>query len=156
MTTSMWPIRSLPSTPASEADAALAMVTYAISPATLSLSGHFELPDTVWPDAAPQAKPSSQLAGTSKYASWGQLAVLTPREREVLVLIGYGRSQKEIADELSVSNKTVETHRMRLGKKLEIVTGSELVRIAFESGIRREHASLNTHVDANWMTPPNA
>lgn len=158
MTTTMWPIRSLPSTPVSEADAALAMVTYAISPSTLLLSGHFELPVAAEADATEtEAKPQSlMLSGTSAYASWGSLSELTPREREVLVLIGFGKSQKEIAEALNISSKTIETHRMRLGKKLNVVTGAELVRIAFECGIELEHASLDTHANAAWMIADDA
>ena len=40
---------------------------------------------------------------------------------------------------------------MRLGKKLEVVTGSELVRLACRSGIGLEHAALRDHTDADWM-----
>ena len=148
LTTSLWPIRSLPTTPSDEADAVLTMVTFAVTDAALLLSDYFEPTNPVLKEKSSR---SLELAGTSAYASWGPLECLTPREREVMVLIGRGYSQKEIAEELTVSAKTVETHRMRLGKKLDIVTGSELVGIACRSGIGREHVGLAVHNDAMWM-----
>ena len=148
MTSSMWPIRSLPTTPDGQADAVLAMVTRAITPSTLLLSGHFTPPNPLLHVSEPR---SLELSGTSRYASWGHLSALTPREREVLVLIGLGLSQKDIAEKLQVTAKTIETHRMRLGKKLDITTGGELVRIAYQAGIGLEHAGLRDHTGAHWM-----
>lgn len=148
MTTSLWPIRSLPTTPDSEADAVLVMVTFAIPRSRLLLTDEFEPSNPLLQETSSR---SLALAGTSRFASWGPLGDLTAREREVLVLIGQGLSQKEIADQLLVSAKTIETHRMRLGKKLNVVTGAELVRIACRSGISIDHASLRDHTDAAWM-----
>lgn len=148
MTNSMWPIRSLPTTPDNEADAVLTMVTYAVSPSRLLLTESFAPTNPLLREGSTR---SLELAGTSRFASWGKLGLLTVREREVLVLIGEGLSQKDIGERLAVSTKTVETHRMRLGKKLDVVTGSELVRLACRSGIGLEHAALRDHADADWM-----
>lgn len=54
---------------------------------------------------------------------------LTPREREVLSLIGAGKTTREIADSLTVSVKTVETHRSRIKEKMGLRTHAELTRI---------------------------
>jgi len=55
---------------------------------------------------------------------------LTPREREVLELIARGLTNKEIAVELRLSVKTVETHRARLMEKLDLHTAAGLIRYA--------------------------
>lgn len=62
-------------------------------------------------------------------------AQITPREREVLALVAKGKSNKEIADLLFVSPRTVETHRARLLKKLEARNTAELVQLALRFGL---------------------
>jgi DNA-binding NarL/FixJ family response regulator len=61
--------------------------------------------------------------------------VLSGREREVLHLIAEGLSAKEIAVELSISNKTVEAHRTSLMRKLGVRKATELVRYAVRHGL---------------------
>lgn len=65
----------------------------------------------------------------------GVLEVITPREREVLVLIARGRSNAEIADELHMSGATVKTHVSRILAKLAARDRAQLVVIAYESGL---------------------
>jgi len=60
---------------------------------------------------------------------------LTIREREVLQLIGEGRSNKEIANLLYLSMKTVETHKAHLMEKLDIHTTAGLIKYAIQKGI---------------------
>jgi DNA-binding NarL/FixJ family response regulator len=60
---------------------------------------------------------------------------LTGREREVLGGIARGRTNKEIAAELGISYRTVETHRESLMKKLQIRTVAELTRFALAAGM---------------------
>src|SRR5262249_3202091 len=55
---------------------------------------------------------------------------LTDRELEVLRLIGEGVKTQEIAERLHISVKTVETHRDRIKKKLDLKDGTELIRHA--------------------------
>ncbi len=59
---------------------------------------------------------------------------LTPRERQVLQLVGEGRSTKQIADALHISVKTAEFHRGRLMKKLDVHDTANLVRYAIREG----------------------
>jgi DNA-binding NarL/FixJ family response regulator len=61
--------------------------------------------------------------------------LLTAREREILRLLTEGRSSKEIAGEISVSPKTVETHRANIMRKLDIHNIADLVRYAIARGI---------------------
>ena len=60
---------------------------------------------------------------------------LSPREREVLRLLAQGYSNQQIATQIRVSVKTVETHRNRLSEKLGLKGRAELYRFAVESGI---------------------
>lgn len=65
----------------------------------------------------------------------GPLDVLTGREREVLVGVALGRTNKEIAGELGISHRTVETHRESLMRKLGIKTVAGLTKLALETGL---------------------
>lgn len=60
---------------------------------------------------------------------------LTPREREVLALVGRGASNVEIAEALVVSPLTAKTHVARLFAKLDARDRAQLVVIAYESGL---------------------
>ena len=60
---------------------------------------------------------------------------LTPRETEGLRLIALGLTSVEIAEELRLSPRTVETHRARVHKKLGLTTRAELVRYALGRGL---------------------
>ena len=69
------------------------------------------------------------------------LDLLTPREREVLVRIARGDTNKEVAARLSISPRTVETHRESLMGKLGIRTVAGLTRLALEEGLLGEGGS---------------
>jgi DNA-binding NarL/FixJ family response regulator len=60
---------------------------------------------------------------------------LTGRERQVLQLVGEGKSTKEVAVLLGVSVKTAESHRVRLMRKLDIHEVASLVRYAIRRGL---------------------
>jgi DNA-binding NarL/FixJ family response regulator len=60
---------------------------------------------------------------------------LTKREEEVLALIANGRSLKEVADDLFISIKTVESHKMHIQDKLGLTNTAQLVKYAIEHGL---------------------
>jgi len=60
---------------------------------------------------------------------------LTSRETEILKLITLGKTNKNIASELFISVKTVETHRSRIMQKLKIHRVADLVRYALKAGL---------------------
>jgi len=60
---------------------------------------------------------------------------LSEREVEVLRLVALGHTNQEIADQLYLSVRTVESHRARIGQKLLISTRAELVRYALDHGM---------------------
>jgi DNA-binding NarL/FixJ family response regulator len=65
----------------------------------------------------------------------GRLDSLTERERQVLMAIGQGKSNAEIGDELHMSVATAKTHVSRILAKLEVRGRTQLVVIAFQTGI---------------------
>jgi DNA-binding NarL/FixJ family response regulator len=65
----------------------------------------------------------------------GAVAALTSRERQVLVGVAGGRTNKEIAQELGISHRTVESHRESLMRKLDVYTVAGLTKIALEEGL---------------------
>lgn len=64
-----------------------------------------------------------------------RVAVLTPREREVLIGLANGFPNKTIAYDLDISTRTVEVHRANLMTKLEVHSLSDALRIAFSAGL---------------------
>ena len=63
---------------------------------------------------------------------------LTDREREVLRLLALGHTNQEIAQQLIVSVRTVESHRAHVMTKLRVSTRAELVRAALDAGLLGE------------------
>jgi two-component system response regulator NreC len=62
-------------------------------------------------------------------------SVLTPREKEILILVAEGYTNAEIAKKLYISEKTVQTHRSNILDKLNIHDRTELVRYAIRHGL---------------------
>jgi len=60
---------------------------------------------------------------------------LTTREREVLVLIAKGQSNKEIASQLGIGVRTIETHRERIMRRLDIHSVAGLTKFAIANGL---------------------
>ena len=65
----------------------------------------------------------------------GALQSLTGRERDVLRCLAQGKTNKEIAAELFIGVKTVETHRAQLMEKLQIRTVAGLTKFAVRHGL---------------------
>ncbi len=70
----------------------------------------------------------------------GSLAALTARERDVLIGVASGRTNRETAAALGISVRTVETHRDSLMRKLGIHTVAELTRFALEHRLIADRA----------------
>jgi len=76
------------------------------------------------------ARQVTGLGGDGKAPTLG----LSERERDVLVRIAWGFSNKEIAAELGLSVKTVETYKARIGEKLNLHSRTEIVQYALRQG----------------------
>jgi two-component system, NarL family, response regulator NreC len=74
-------------------------------------------------------------------AGGGQPSPLSRREAEVLRLLAQGHTNREVADQLGVSVKTIETHRKRLSDKLGLKHRAELFRYAVEVGLLQGDAA---------------
>ena len=77
----------------------------------------------------------SDVANSQQETVVARLDVLSARELEVLELIVLGHTQKEMADRLHVSVKTIETHRAHIVEKLGCHTRAELVSYAISAGM---------------------
>jgi two-component system response regulator NreC len=62
-------------------------------------------------------------------------SLLSPREREVLILLAQGYTHRQIAAQIYVSVKSVETYRARIAQKLELHSRADLIRYAHASGL---------------------
>jgi DNA-binding NarL/FixJ family response regulator len=94
------------------------------------LMGHYHVSDAILP------KIMNRYLRVEKMRSTNHLHnILTTRERELLKLITEGYKNKEIADSLCISLKTVETHRTNLMKKLNVHNVAELISVAGDIGI---------------------
>ena len=71
----------------------------------------------------------------SDRASREAVAHMTSRERQVLVLIAEGKTNKDIAKELGLGVRTIETHRERLMRRLNIHSVAGLIRFAITHGL---------------------
>ncbi len=83
------------------------------------------------PEAA-RAALNQMVSNSGKKEPFAQL---TSREREVLVLIAEGQSNKEIANRLNLGIRTVETHRERIMRRLDIHSVAGLTRFAIANGL---------------------
>jgi len=82
------------------------------------------------------ARVSAESARRGEAAVDGRrLERLTPRERDVLVEVIAGRSNKAIGQRLGVAEQTVKLHRARVMEKLDVTSVAELVRFAQRMGI---------------------
>ncbi|HYD01040.1 MAG TPA: LuxR C-terminal-related transcriptional regulator [Phycisphaerales bacterium] len=83
----------------------------------------------------------------AQHVDKGQLANLTPREMEILALIGQGLTTAAIAEKLFRSRKTIEAHRLSLGIKLSARNRVDLARIAVQSGLVPPDAANSARID---------
>jgi len=77
---------------------------------------------------------SSDIAEKLINGDPSQEAELTPRERQVLLMMARGLNNKAMARELAISVRTVETHRLSIRRKLDIEKPADLMRQAMEHG----------------------
>ena len=74
-----------------------------------------------------------RFAGNDRKKASNPIERLSNRELQVLNLIGRGKTTREVAENLTLSVKTVESHRQRIKKKLNLQTSAQLVQFAVSS-----------------------
>lgn len=67
----------------------------------------------------------------------GRLAEMTPREMEIFIMLARGIGNREIAERLCISSKTVSNHMALLKSKLDVSSQAELVHLAIDQGLLR-------------------
>jgi len=82
-----------------------------------------------------EAKESLAAPGRVASEAPAPIATLSAREREVLVLLAEGHTNRAVAERLALSIKTVESYRARLMQKLGLGSRAELTRLAIDLGL---------------------
>jgi two-component system, NarL family, response regulator NreC len=100
-------------------------------------SAHLELIEAVRAAAAggEQRLAPAVAAGLKTEGGEGEKPVLSPRETDVLKLMALGHTNREIGEQLSLSVRTVETHRAHIQQKLGLSSRPELTRYALANGL---------------------
>ncbi|WP_242344512.1 response regulator [Anaeromyxobacter terrae] len=83
----------------------------------------------------PAGAPAADGIRNAAVSRGGRMTSLTQREREVLRLLAQGESNREVGERLSISAKTVETHRANVMRKLGAGSIVDLVHYAIRNGI---------------------
>ena len=81
-------------------------------------------------------KISARVVHTLVHKTEAGVVDLSPRQRQILELLGAGKGNKEIAADLDISVKTVETHRARMMEILGLKRSGELLRFAMKHSLR--------------------
>jgi two-component system, NarL family, response regulator NreC len=98
-------------------------------------SAHLELIEAVRAAAAGDQHLAPAVAAGLKNGDDAEDSLLSPRETEVLKLMALGHTNREIGDHLSLSVRTVETHRAHIQQKLGLSSRPELTRYALANGL---------------------
>jgi two-component system response regulator NreC len=98
-------------------------------------SAHLELIEAVRAAAAGKQHLAPAVAAGLKNQKQDDRPILSPRETEVLKLMALGHTNREIAEQLDLSVRTVETHRAHVQQKLGLSSRPELTRYALSHGL---------------------
>jgi DNA-binding NarL/FixJ family response regulator len=83
---------------------------------------------------SPMARNTASHNGNTQWDNSSQ-GILSKREHEIFMLLAQGRKNREIGQLLSISTRTVDTHRSNILKKLQVKSNAELVRMAIVEGL---------------------
>jgi two-component system, NarL family, response regulator NreC len=98
-------------------------------------SAHLKLIEAVRAAAAGERHLAAAVATGLEADDEDEQPVLSPRETEVLKLMALGHTNREIGEQLSLSVRTVETHRAHIQQKLGLNSRPELTRYALANGL---------------------
>ncbi|MCX4986762.1 LuxR family transcriptional regulator [Streptomyces sp. NBC_00572] len=86
-------------------------------------------------DLADRTRPAPPDGAAGRRLAGGRLAVLTPREREISVLVAEGLTNQAVADRLCLSPRTVESHVARVYRKTGVETRAALASLVVRDGV---------------------
>lgn len=86
-------------------------------------------------ESALERKRTAKSSIATPHRPGNPLNLLSDREAEVFKLLVRGDQNKQIANKLGISHRTVEVHRARIMKRLEVTTIAQLVRMAIHAGL---------------------
>jgi two-component system, NarL family, response regulator NreC len=98
-------------------------------------SAHLELIEAVRAAAAGERHLAPAVSAGLKNDTDEEKPILSPRETDVLKLMALGHTNREIGEQLSLSVRTVETHRAHIQQKLGLSSRPELTRYALANGL---------------------
>ena len=101
-------------------------------------AAHSELIEAVRQASEGHDHVTPAVAAGLKDEDEGERSLLSPRETEVLRLMALGHTNREIAEQLSLSVRTVETHRAHIQQKLRLDSRPDLTRYALENHLLDE------------------
>ena len=119
----------------SPADTKRLIAEFALGPAGGRVGGTTPAGGAAIDGATGRATIDGPATGGAARAPGDRLAPLTPRERELVTLVARGRSNAEIAEELTISAATVKTHVNRAMAKLGARDRAQLVVLGYECGL---------------------
>jgi DNA-binding NarL/FixJ family response regulator len=93
-------------------------------------------------EASLASKALAKQATGSPGKGESRVSELSEREKEVLIMLAWGYSNKEIAGKLNLSVKTVETYKLRIGEKLGLRSRTEMVQYTLRQGWLNETHSF--------------
>jgi len=96
---------------------------------------------------------STLFAGREDAAN--RVASLTPRQREVMELVLAGQPSKNIAEDLGISQRTVENHRASIMEKTGATCIPALARVALAAAVAASAATSANPLVAGWMNYPH-
>ena len=114
----------------------------------MATGGSYVAPEIAAKLAAQQGVPKPSEADDSPDSSRG-LGALSYREHEVFRQVVWGYTTKDIARRLSISVKTVETHRTNMNRKLNVRTTADVIRLAMAHGIAVAPMVSSKEIQAN-------
>jgi len=101
-----------------------------------------------------QSRQCAVLVGQEREEVRGRIAILSPRERELLDAIVQGNSTKIVADRLGISPRTVDHHRANLMEKMRAINVADLVRMAVQADYKNVKRLRGSDPKPDDTAPP--
>ena len=105
-----------------------------VSALKLVIGGEKYVPSRIFAKASPTGRGLADESGGSVFGAEGPLSTLTRRQRDVLLCLMGGATNREIADRLGLKEVTVKVHLKGVYRKLGVANRTQAVRLALDAG----------------------